>query len=261
MLHWNIDPTLLHLGPLELRWYGLFFGGGFLLGYFWVVWFYRREGKPERNVDNLLVVMAISTMLGARLGHFLFYDFKLFLSDPLVLFRFWEGGLASHGSGIGIVIGAYLYSRKHPQEPLIWVLSRLCIPASMIGGLIRIGNFFNSEILGIPTTLPWGVVFERFDYVPRHPAQLYEAIAYLSISGLLQLFYLKGGRKGPPIRILALYWILIFTVRFFVEFIKINQVDFESSLPLNMGQILSIPLILLGFVFFIWPQWIQKKVS
>ncbi|HUH96953.1 MAG TPA: prolipoprotein diacylglyceryl transferase [Anaerolineales bacterium] len=247
MVHWNVDPEIYRIGPVAIRWYGLFFMLSFVCGIFILDWIYKKEKKPQEDMQQLLLYMLIGTMAGARLGHCLFYDPSYYLSNPLEILKVWEGGLASHGAAIGILLALYFYSRKHMDQPYLWLLDRMVIPVALAGMFIRTGNFFNSEIIGIPTQIPWAVIFERVDGMPRHPAQLYEALECLIIFVILFIVYKRRGALVPKGMLLGLFLILIFGFRFFVEFFKENQVAFEQRMPLHMGQILSIPAVLTGF--------------
>ena len=246
MIHWHVSPEILRLGPFALRWYGLCFALAFLVGYFIVQWIYQRELKPERDLDRLLFYMLGGTLAGARLGHCLFYEPAYYLSRPLEVLMFWEGGLASHGGLVGIVLALYLYSRPRPEQSFGWLLDRIVIPSALGGCFIRLGNLFNSEILGTPTDVPWAFVFARVDTAPRHPAQLYEALAYAVIFAVLLTVYRKRGTQTPRGLLTGLFLALVFGVRFLIEFVKVRQAAFGEALPLSMGQLLSIPLILIG---------------
>ena len=160
------------------------FAAAFILGYQIMKWIYLHEGKNIRNIDQLLLYLIGGTIIGARLGHCLLYDPSYYLSNPIKILAVWEGGLASHGGGVGVLIGLYLYKRK-TQESYLWLLDRIAIPTALTAFFIRIGNLFNSEILGVPATVPWAVIFERIDSIPRHPAQVYEASSYVLIFFLL----------------------------------------------------------------------------
>lgn len=243
---WNIDPELIHIGPIAVRWYGLFFAASFLIGYQIMEWIYRTEKKPKEDLDSLLLHMFLGTILGARLGHCLFYEPTYYLSNPLEILKVWHGGLASHGAVIGILFALYLFCRKHPATNFVWLLSRMCITVALAGFFIRSGNFFNSEIVGRATDLPWAVVFKKIDNLPRHPAQLYEAFSYLLIFSMMFYSYFKLRTKINSYYLLGNFFIAVFGARFVIEFFKEPQVSFEASLPLDLGQLLSIPVILFG---------------
>jgi len=251
MIEWNVTPEIITLGPIVLRWYSMMFLMAFLLGLFIMRWIYSKEGFKAERVDQLFMYMFFSTIIGARLGHCLFYDPVYYLSNPLEILMVWHGGLASHGAAIGIIIGLYIYSKKNPDLGYAWVIDRTVIVVALAGFFIRMGNLFNSEIIGIPTNSDWGFIFTRVDLVPRHPAQFYEAFAYLIIFVVLFLIYNKHFQKLKDWFLLGLFLVLVFGFRFFVEFIKENQAGFEESMVLNMGQILSIPAVIAGVVMVV----------
>lgn len=245
-LHWNVSPEIFSVGPVVLRWYGLMFLAGFSIGYYLMAKVCRWEGKPTEKLDSLLVHLVLGTTIGARLGHCLFYDPVYYLSNPLEILKIWEGGLASHGGGIGVMIGIWIFRRKNPEFSLMWIFDRIAIFTVMTGGFIRLGNLFNSEILGKPTNGDWGVIFSRVDQFPRHPAQVYESVAYFLIFAVVYRIYLKLKAQTPPGLLLGLVFVGIFVSRFVIEFFKENQEAFENQMTLNMGQLLSIPFILVG---------------
>jgi len=245
-LVWNVDPDILSLGAFHLRWYGLFFALGFFLGYLIMTQFYRWEERPLENLSDLFLYLFLCTIIGARLGHVFLYQPDYFLSHPWEIPMIWQGGLASHGGFAGVMISLYLYLRKHRDMSFIELADRLAIPCLLAAALIRVGNFFNSEILGTPSNLPWAIVFARVDDIPRHPAMLYEAAAYFLVFCALYVAYWKTTIIQFPGRVFGTTIATCFLARFMIEFVKENQVPFESRLPLNMGQLLSIPFILLG---------------
>ena len=253
-IHWNIDPTMVRLGPFAPRWYGLLFALGFLIGFYYMRNVFLHEDKPERDLDALLIWLLGGTIIGARLGHVLFYAPGYYLLRPLEIPQIWEGGLASHGGLIGVLTAIYLYSRSRPDQPFVWLLDRLSPPVALTGAFIRLGNLFNSEILGEPTDLPWAFVFERIDSVPRHPAQLYESISYFLIFVALTVVYRQYRESTPRGLLIGLFMTLIFGVRFLIEYVKVAQAHFEVGLPLSMGQLLSIPAILFG-LWMLWRAW------
>ncbi|HEX9663676.1 MAG TPA: prolipoprotein diacylglyceryl transferase [Candidatus Binatia bacterium] len=243
---WNIDPAIFRLGPFEVRWYGLFFALGFLIGFQILAQFYRRERRDLNNLSELLLYLLLGTVIGARLGHVLLYQPDYYLSHPWEIPMIWQGGLASHGGFAGVMISLYLYLKKHRDMSFTELADRLAIACLLAAALIRVGNFFNSEILGAPSNQPWAVVFARVDDRPRHPAMLYEAIAYLLVFCMLYTAYWKTTIIQFPGRVLGAALSICFLARFMIEFVKENQVPFESRLPLNLGQLLSIPFILAG---------------
>jgi prolipoprotein diacylglyceryl transferase len=194
--------------------------------------------------------MIVGTIIGARLGHCFLYDPYYYLSNPVKILAVWEGGLASHGGGIGVVLSLYLYKRK-TQESYLWLLDRVAIPTALAAFFIRIGNLFNSEIIGIPTQGPWAVIFEKVDSIPRHPAQVYEALSYILIFFILMFIYKKRERQLNNGLIFGVFLILIFTSRFFIEFVKSSQESYSTSFWMSTGQILSIPFIIAGILLII----------
>lgn len=340
---WETRPEIWPDGPVPVRWYGLFFAAAFALGQIIITHIFRRDGKPAKDVDSLTYHMILGTVLGARLGHCLFYQPDYYLRNPIEILKIWEGGLASHGATIGIIFAMWLYSRSRKDQSWLWILDRIVIVVALGGSLIRMGNLMNSEILGKPADLPWSMVFlqpfesalreqkegiledfrisrtgektvlEGKEYhtltlelkfkkdltektlaesfitsvlpslilssngdeeqlrmisgenpvfkgddpgrieatirvlgLPRHPAMVYESLSTFFLFVLL-FFVWKTRPNLPEGRIFGLFVVLLFTLRFFYEFLKENQVDFEEGLSLNMGQILSIPLVLAGF--------------
>lgn len=253
-IHWNVDPTMFRLGPFAPRWYGLLFALGFLIGFYYMRSVFLHEDKPERDLDALLIWLLGGTIVGARLGHVLFYAPGYYLLHPLEIPQIWEGGLASHGGTIGVLIAIWLYCRSRPDQPFMWLIDRLAPPVALTACFIRLGNLFNSEILGEPTDLPWAFVFERVDEVPRHPAQLYESISYFLIFLVLAILYRRYRASTPRGLLAGLFMTLIFGSRFFIEYVKVAQAHFEVGLPLSMGQLLSIPAILFG-LWLLWRAW------
>lgn len=247
---WSPDPAIIAIGPLQIRWYGVCFALAFILGYHFMKWVYVREKQQIQNLDLLLIYLVAGALIGARLGHCLFYDPGYYLANPWKIAAVWEGGLASHGGGIGVLISLYLYALK-TREPWLWLLDRIAMPACLAGALIRVGNFFNSEIVGLPASVPWAVIFERIDAVPRHPAQLYEALAYLGVWGVLIFVYTRQ-RTGTGNGLTAgLFMVLVFLSRILVEYVKTPQEAYLHNFPLNTGQMLSIPFLLAGGVLLI----------
>lgn len=261
---WNVDPVLFHLGSFGLRYYSLGFLFAFVLGYLIMCKMFKRAGLATDYVDNLVVYTFIATLVGARLGHCLFYEPDYFLTkehwlEMLLPVNFVGGsmvftgyqGLASHGAAIGILLAMWLYYRKY-RVNVWWLLDRVVIVVALAGFFIRMGNLFNSEIYGVETSLPWGFVYLRNgETVPKHPTQLYEALSYLVIFIVCMLVYRK---KGGQMRVGSMFgwWLIaLFTVRLLVEFVKEDQVAFEQGMWLNMGQILSLPFILAGIAMVV----------
>ncbi|MGS2741141.1 prolipoprotein diacylglyceryl transferase [Sinomicrobium sp. M5D2P17] len=268
VLYWNVDPVIIQVtDTFPLKYYGLLFVSGLLLGYLVVKRIYRKENIPVTQLDKLLTYIVIGTVAGARLGHCLFYEPGYYLNHPVEIFlpiqeingsyRFTGyQGLASHGGAIGVLLAIMLYCRKYKTR-LLWVLDRISIAIPLTGAFIRFGNFMNSEIYGKPTNGNWGVVFMRDDLIARHPTQLYEALAYLSIFVVLILLYRSQNVRQKSGFLFGLFLVLLFTARFLLEFFKENQVGFEDNMIINMGQLLSIPFILLG-IFFIFRNRMQS---
>ena len=248
---WNINPILLDFGMLKIRWYGLMFASAFVFGYSVMQWIYKREGKNIEDLDRMLWFLAIGIVVGARLGHVFFYDPAYYFAHPLKIPAIWEGGLASHGGIIGILLAMYLYQRG-TNDSYLWLLDRIAFPCTMSGCFIRVGNFFNSEILGTETTLPWGIVFARVDDLPRHPVQLYEAFSYALIFFCLLAVYKKTYNKPIKGLLFGAVIALVFLVRFCLEFFKTEQAMYDTGLPLTTGQLLSIPFFLVGCGFVVW---------
>ena len=352
---WNGSPEIFSVGSFALRWYGLFFALGFLISQQLLYYIFRREGKPEKDVDTLTIYMVVATIIGARLGHVIFYQPEIIWEEPWSIFLPFEfspfrftglQGLASHGAAIGILFVLWLYGRKKkPGQNYLQVVDRIVILVALTGALIRLGNFFNSEIIGKPTDLPIGVVFvnrlteavrdrqdentviesivyhkndslpvvgggkiplsvyfffkkgvsepearqvmdyaqnisyrldeffdvtQEFHYelatqkdgnlaarlhligISRHPAQLYESISCVFLFILLFIIWSRYRQDLPAGRLLGIFLIFCFGLRFLYEFLKENQEPFENSLPLNMGQILSIPLVIAGILILVY---------
>ena len=264
-INWDISPEIFNLGGISIRYYGLLFAVAFILGYKVEEKMFKSEGLPMAWLDKLWLYVAIATIVGARLGHCIFYDWAYYSQHPLEMilpvrfspeFKFTGyQGLASHGAAIGIIAGLWYYSRKVSKKSIFWILDRAVIPIALAGFFIRTGNLMNSEIVGLPTNMPWGVRFMNSDLpnpeLPRHPAQLYEAICYLFSFFVLMYLYWRTNVKKKMGFIFGAFLILIFSARFIIEFVKEVQEPWEAGMALNMGQILSIPFILVG-IFMLW---------
>ena len=248
---WNVNPNILELGPLQLRWYGVLFVGSFFLGLLILTKIYKREGKDPAELDAMLIYAMIGTVLGSRLVHCLFYEPEFYLSHPLEILKVWKGGLASHGGLAGVLIAFYLFSKRY-NTPYMWVLSRTAIAGTVIAASVRIGNFFNSEILGLPSDKPWAIIFAKVDMVPRHPVQLYEAFSYLLMFVLLVAIYRKVTPAFATKIIPGLFLVTMFSTRFFLEYTKTRQATYTTDLPFTTGQMLSIPYIIVGMLWIIW---------
>lgn len=270
---WDISPAMFHfpdwlplVGGREVRWYGFLFAASFVVGYLIVQQMFRREGIKQEVLDELSTWMLIATVVGARLGHCLFYEPAYYLANPIEILKVWEGGLASHGAAIAIIVALYFFSRKH-KKPVIWILDRIVVVVALAGFFIRMGNLFNSEIFGYVTDLPWGFQFVRaaepdLRTDPRHPTQIYEGLIYLgSFFFLLSSYFRSGMGQKRPGFLFGWFLILIFGTRFFVEFLKEPQVAFEGSMILNMGQWLSIPFAIAGLLLLLVPEKLGIKKS
>ncbi len=248
---WNVDPNIVELGSIQLRWYGLLFVGSFFLGLMILNRIYKREGKDPAVLDNLLIYLMVGAVLGARLVHCFFYEPDFYLSHPLEILAIWKGGLASHGGLAGVLIALYIFSKRY-NESYTWLLARITIPGALTAAFVRFGNLFNSEILGKPSELPWAIVFQRIDMIPRHPVQLYEAFAYLTIFVLLVTIYRKVTPAFATKILPGVFLVTLFTARFFIEYAKTRQAAYVTDLPFSTGQMLSVPFILVGIIWIIW---------
>lgn len=291
---WNVDPVLFQLGGLQVRWYGLLWALGFFLGYFVMRNIYRHEKVSDDWMDKLLIYMLVSTVIGARLGHCLFYEPEYYLANPLKMLAVWEGGLASHGGAIGILTGLWIYVRRYNKATkkkeekqritYIWMMDRIVVAVCLVGALIRLGNVMNHEIYGTPTSLPWGFVFLRgaeqfcgtFDnytpclawespcppseWLPCHPTGLYEAFFCLVAMGILLWMYYKRdlGHKRPGL-MFGTFLVIIFGSRIMIEFLKNVQVEFEKNMVFDMGQWLSVPFVLVGIGMIVWSCFFSHK--
>lgn len=257
IVYWDVDPVIFWLtDTFPLKYYGFLFVTGLLLGYLIVKNIYKKEAIPLEQLDSLLTYIVLGTIIGARLGHCLFYQPDYFLDHPLEIilpiqkingaYKFiGYQGLASHGGAIGVLIAIMIYCRKYKVN-LLWILDKVAIAIPVTGAFIRFGNFMNSEIYGKPTNGNWGVVFVQDDLIPRHPTQLYEAFSYLLIALALFIIYNKTQISKTKGIMFGFFLIFLFSARFVIEFFKENQVGFENSMILNMGQLLSIPFVLSG---------------
>lgn len=251
----NSHPEGVTIGPIAVRWYGLMFLIGFIAGYYIVRAMYRHEGAPEEWMPTLLIYVAVATIVGARLGHCLFYEWDYYSAHPAKIIAFWEGGLASHGGTIAIIIAIFIYSKYVTKRSPLWTFDRLVVAVALVACLIRLGNLFNSEIFGYATTLPWGFKYPlsrewQLLYAPTdsacHPTQLYEAGVYLILFVVLMWMYWRKNLEERPGLLLGVFFIGVFLSRFLIEFVKNPQEDFERDMLLNMGQLLSIPFIIAG---------------
>ena len=259
---WTADPAIFTIGSREIRWYGLAFAIGFAIGYMIVERMWKKEGLPPAWIDSLLIYTMLGTVIGARLGHCLFYAPEYYLANPIEIFKIWEGGLASHGGTLGIIIAIYFYSKRVSQNSMLWAFDKLVVPTGLVAAMIRLGNLMNHEIYGHSTDLPWGFRFidnlhawrmgaEPIFTAPSHPTQLYEAACYLVTFAICMWLYFKKEAWKKQGLIFGVFMICVFGSRFFIEFVKNDQEPFEAGMMLNMGQWLSIPFVLAG-CWFVW---------
>lgn len=278
-IDWTVSPEIID-GWKTPNLYGLLFVTGLIIGYFVVKRMFKKEGIGEEILDKLVMYMIVGTIVGARLGHVLFYgpyfdtivDGRVvregYFSHPFEILKVWEGGLASHGAAIAILIGLYLFSTKTVHKPFLWILDRMAAPIAIGATFIRLGNLVNHEIVGHSTDMPWAFKFHNYwnsttkmyDATPRHPAQLYEALCYLLAFGLLLfLFWKKDAWKKPGL-LFGSFLVLIFGARFFVEFYKVGQTARDEILFINTGQMLSIPFVLIG-IYLIYKALNRKDAN
>ena len=293
-INWNPSEVMGHIGPVALRWYGMCWLVGLVGGYFMVKWLYKDQKIKDELFDPLFIYCFIGILVGARLGHCLFYEPNYFLSSGTHFIEMfvpmhqmadgsWKyigyAGLASHGGTLGLMLALWLYCRKTKMS--IWhVLDDIAIATPIVACFIRLGNLMNSEIIGKPTDVPWAFIFEQVDNVPRHPGQLYEALAYFCFFFVMLWAYQRSKKAYPqplpkgkgeqaletqsiikPVGsgfFFGLVLTLIFTFRFFIEYTKDIQVDFEAGMPFNMGQLLSVPFIIIGIACMIGGKWMQR---
>ncbi len=258
---WNVDPTLFSIFGREIRWYGLLWVIGLIVAVYIVQRIFKKEDLPEKWFDSLFVYMIVGIIVGARLGHCLFYEPEYYLANPFEMLKIWEGGLASHGGVIGIIIAVWMYSKKVTKQSMLWTFDRVMVPTGFTSAMIRFGNLMNHEIYGGPTDQPWGFRFidnlhywmqgaEPIYTEPSHPTQIYEALAYLVVFGITMFLYWRTDAKHRKGVITGVGILIIFLFRFLVEFVKNVQVISENSLiertGLNIGQWLSIPFVIWG---------------
>ena len=254
---WDASPVIFSIGPLALRWYGLAFAIGFIIGYNIVAKMFKHEGAPEKWLGILLTYVVVATIIGSRLGHVFFYQWDYYSQHPGEIFKIWEGGLASHGGVIGNFIAVWLFSIFVTKKSVSWTVDRLVVPVAMVAGLIRLGNLMNSEIYGGVTDLPWGFIFVRDGQtLPMHPTQIYEALCYFALFGVLMWMYWKKNAQERPWLISGVFFIGVFVSRFLIEYVKNVQVGTEiemiATYGINMGQLLSIPFIIMGVVMVVY---------
>jgi prolipoprotein diacylglyceryl transferase len=255
-IHWNANPELFRIGSFAVHWYGLLFALGFYAGYLILTRIFRKEGASQDDLDRLTLYMVVGTVVGARFGHILFYDPGYYFSQPAEILKIWEGGLASHGAALGILLAILIYARNTAGQSFLWVIDRISLVVALAGAFIRTGNLMNSEIVGKPAEVPWAFVFERLPEAatPRHPVQIYEALAYLAIFGVLLWLYRRYDGKFAGGLLFGWFLVLVFAVRFLLEYFKAAQAAFREDLMMNMGQLLSLPFVLVGAALLVWIQ-------
>ncbi len=263
-IDWNPSIELFKIGSFAIRYYSLMFVIAFILGLQIMKKIYKNENIPLEKLDTLFIYAVVSILLGARIGHFLFYDTQFLIEHPLEVllpvrfnpFQFTGyQGLASHGAAIGVIIAMYFYSKKILKKPILWILDRVVIPVACGAIFVRFGNLMNSEIIGKATNSDYGFVFEKLgEDFPRHPTQLYEAFGYLLTFLALWFVYWKTDKKEKLGYLFGLFMVFLWAVRFIVEFYKEAQVDNRATWDLNTGQLLSIPLIIVGLYFMFRPD-------
>ena len=260
-IYWGVNPDIFYIGSFALRWYGLLFASGLMIGYSIGEWMLKSEGVKSAWIESLFYYVIIATVVGARLGHVFFYGWDYYSQYPAEIFMVWHGGLASHGGAIGIIIALYIHSRLVTKRTVLWTLDRIAVPTALVGAMIRLGNLMNSEVYGVKTELPWGFVFVlNGESQPKHPTQIYEALVYLISFACLMFLYKKTTAKNRPGLLLGAFFILIFATRFFIEFIKEDQELFEANMILNMGQWLSLPFVLAGIFLIVRAKKLPEKV-
>lgn len=259
-INWDFDSEIATIFGFPIKYYGLLFGGGLFLCSYILKGIFKKESLEDRAHEALFIYGIVGIFVGARLGHCFFYDFEYYSKNIIEIFLpikindlgeikfIGYAGLASHGGTIGLIISLYLYSKKY-EIKYLKILDLIAIVAPLGAAFIRLANLMNSEMIGNPTTLPWAFIFKKIDNIPRHPAQLYEAISYLLIFIIVITTYKTKNIKLGNGFLFGLAITLIFMMRMLIEFVKLNQVEFEEGMTLNMGQILSIPFIIIGIFF------------
>ena len=260
---WTVDPAIFSIGSKEIRWYGLFFALAFYFGLVITGKMFKDEKVPDSWTDKLFIYIIIATAVGARLGHVFFYAWDYYSQHPWDIIKIWEGGLASHGGAIAIVLAVWIYSRRVTKRSICWTFDRLTVCVGLAGMFIRLGNLMNHEIYGHATDLPWAFRFITNWYAikahgaepifsdPSHPTQIYEALCYLITFLVMFWLYWKTDIKKREGFLFGFFLVCIFLSRFLIEFIKNDQEAFEATMTLNMGQCLSIPFVLAGIILMV----------
>ncbi|MCL4130370.1 UNVERIFIED_CONTAM: hypothetical protein GTU68_047118 [Idotea baltica] len=252
-IDWDVNPIILQLGSFELRWYSLCFAAGFIIGYQIMKRMFKREGIPMEWLESLLMYLVLGTIVGARLGHCIFYEWDYYSHHILEMLLPIQRGLASHGGAIAILILLWIFARRVAHKPYLWILDRVAVPVALAGFFIRLGNLMNSEILGRPTDASWGFIFRAVDDISRHPAQLYESLSYLCIFFFLSYLYWKKNAGDHLGRLFGWWLVLLWGARFTVEFFKRHQGGLEDFIgqAITTGQLLSLPFIAMGLFLLI----------
>jgi phosphatidylglycerol:prolipoprotein diacylglycerol transferase len=263
-IKWNVDPVLLRIGNYEMQWYSVLLLLGFYISYLFLDRMFDKEGVSKSILHSSGVFIVLGLFIGGRLAHCLFYEPEYYLKYPWHMIIPWRGqlgkgavfvgyrGMSGHGSAVGILLGLIINAIR-TKTSIIWIIDRIAIFAPLVGFFVRLGNLINSEILGKVTKVPWGFIFMRADRVPRHPVQLYESLAYLGVFIISYSYYKKRAGREKPGAILGLVFLLFFSIRFLLEFFKAKQSDVETGMLMNMGQVLSIPFIIVGLILFFRP--------
>lgn len=256
-VNWDVDPVIFSIGSFSLRYYSLFFAIAFWLGYLIVAKMFKDQNLPDDWVDKIFIYVIVATIIGSRLGHVFFYNWDYYSQHPIEILQVWKGGLASHGGTLGIMIALLLYNRFVSHKTFLWSADCLTIPVALAAFFIRMGNLMNSEIIGIPTDMPWGFRFLRLCAspdlaVPRHPTQIYEALFYLSVFFLLSFLYWKKRLITRHGALFGIFMVCVFGFRILIEALKENQEAFEDAMTLNMGQQLSIPFVIIGIASIVY---------
>ncbi|MDF1874446.1 prolipoprotein diacylglyceryl transferase [Sulfurimonas sp. SAG-AH-194-I05] len=255
---WDANPVFISFAGFSIYWYGILFATAMISGFSVMNKIYSYENKSIEQLESLQIYIVIGIVVGARLGHCLFYNPEYYLANPLKILAINEGGLASHGGGIGMALATLYYAHKNKINYL-YLLDRLAIPTALFAFFVRMGNFMNSEIIGVQTEVPWAIVFSKIDSLPRHPAQLYEALSYISIFIILGLIYVYKKAKVAQGLLLGLFFTLIFSVRIVVEFVKVRQASYSEEMLFSTGQLLSVPFLLVGLGLIIIALYKKEK--
>jgi prolipoprotein diacylglyceryl transferase len=272
IINWNLDPEILRIGGFSLRYYSILFAGGIYFAYLIVKRIYAKNNIDIKKLESISVHVFLGLIIGARLGHCLFYDFAYYskhISEIFLPFSVTESGinftgyqgLSSHGGGIGIILSLLIWKLRSAENKLFPALDAIAVEAPLTAACIRLGNFMNSEIIGKPTDGTWGVIFARVDSVPRHPGQLYESFFYFCLFGIMIFLYRKTRMFAENGKLFGIFLAAVFIFRIIIETVKENQSSFESAMPVNMGQILSIPFIVAGLILIFRDKikWLESK--